>query len=311
MGSRSCFSAFGLLLIAFQFITVMGANLPSNKCGPNVAATDRDLINFALNLEFLEAEFYLFGALGKGLDNIEPSFAQGGPPPVGGQVANLDPKTRRIIEEFAYQEIGHIRAIVKAEGGFQRPLLNISKEVFATIVNQAMNTTLSPPLNPYANSVNYILASYIIPYVGLVGYVGTIPNLVRRDSRALVASLLGVEGGQDAVFRTLLYERAPNETVHPYRFTVAEFTNPISEFRNRLAMCGLKDEGLMVPLQLGAENRTTSSILSADANSLSYSRTPLEILRTIYGTGDESKPGGFYPNGGNGRIAKSFLSRRH
>ncbi|OMP12699.1 hypothetical protein COLO4_02859 [Corchorus olitorius] len=136
-------------------------------------------------LEYLEAEFYLFGALGKGLDNIEPSFAQGGPPPVGGQVANLDPKTRRLIEEFAYQEIGHIRAIVKAEGGFPRPLLNISKEVFATIVNQALNTTLSPPFNPYANPLNYILASYIIPYVGLVGYVGTIPNLVRRDSRAV------------------------------------------------------------------------------------------------------------------------------
>lgn len=93
----------------------------------------------------------------------------------------------------------------------------------------------------------------------------------------------------------------------PYNKTVAEFTIYISELRNRLGMCGIKDEGLIVPLELGAENRTESNILSADANSLSYARTPPEILRIVYGTGSEYKPGGFFPHGGNGRIAREFL----
>lgn len=115
-----------------------------------------------------------------------------------------------------------------------------------------------------------------------------------------------MESGQDAVIRTLLYQRA-NETVTPYGLTVANFTDRLSMFRNRLGMCGLKDEGLMVPLQLGAENRTTSNILSADSGSLSYSRTPQEILRIVYGTGDESMPVGFLPKGGIGRIAERFL----
>lgn len=44
-----------------------------------------------------------------GLDEMAPTLANGGPPPVGGRIANLDPTTRRIIEEFAYQEIGHLR----------------------------------------------------------------------------------------------------------------------------------------------------------------------------------------------------------
>ncbi|XP_021280504.1 desiccation-related protein PCC13-62 [Herrania umbratica] len=301
MTGRSCFSAFLLLLITLEFITVMGVA----QCG-RIVANDVDRIQFALNLEFIEAEFFLNGALGMGLDAMAPSLAQGGPPPVGARRANLDGRTRRIIEEFGYQEIGHLRAIITNVRGFPRPQLNLSVEAFATMMNRAMNTTLSPPFNPYANTINFLLASYIIPYVGLVGYVGTIPNLVSSSNRQLAASLLAVEAGQDAVIRTLLYERA-NETVPPYRMTVANFTNRISELRNRLGMCGVKDEGLIVPLQLGAENRTTSNILSADVNSLSYSRTPLEILRIIYGTGNESRPGGFFPSGGSGRIARSLL----
>ncbi|KAE8681617.1 Desiccation-related protein PCC13-62 [Hibiscus syriacus] len=303
MATRSCLSAFLLLLVALEFNIVMGVTLP--QCRP-IVATDTDLIQFALNLEFLEAEFFLFGALGRGLDDFAPSLAQGGPPPVGGRIADLDPLIRRIIQEFGYQEIGHIRAITQSVGGIPRPQLNLSDESFAAIMNRAMNTTLNPPFNPYANSINYLLASYVIPYVGLVGYVGTIPDLTRRTSRSLVASLLGVEAGQDAVIRGLLYERA-NETVRPYGMTVADFTNRISELRNRLGMCGVKDEGLIVPVQLGAENRTTSNILSADANSLSYSRTPPEILRIIYGTGSERSPGGFFPNGGSGKIAMRLL----
>jgi hypothetical protein len=123
-----------------------------------------------------------------------------------------------------------------------------------------------------------------------------------------VASLLGVESGQDAVIRTLLYERA-DQKVLPYNMTVATFTNRISWLRNKLGMCGNKDEGIKVPFSLAAENRTHSNVLSADSNSRSYARTPPEILRIIYGSGSEYKPGGFYPNGGGGNIARSFLPK--
>lgn len=116
-----------------------------------------------------------------------------------------------------------------------------------------------------------------------------------------------MEAGQDAVIRALLYERA-NEKVFPYHITVADLTNYISGLRNELAMCGIKDEGLIVPLELGADNQTVSNVLSANYESLSYSRTPPEILRILYASGSESKPGGFYPKGANGHIAKSFLN---
>ena len=70
---------------------------------------DTDFLEFPLNLEFLEAEFFLYGALGKGLDAIDPKLAQGGPPPVGAKLAKLDAVTKDIILQFAYQEVGHLR----------------------------------------------------------------------------------------------------------------------------------------------------------------------------------------------------------
>ncbi|PKI69124.1 hypothetical protein CRG98_010479 [Punica granatum] len=278
-------------------------------CGPPLPASDADQVQFAMNLEFLEAEFFLYGAHGEGLDKFAPYLTKGGPPPVGGRKANLDPLGFKIIEEFAYQEIGHLRAIYTRVGGIPRPLLDISKENFAKLFDQAVGYKLVPPFDPYANTINYLLATYVIPYVGLVSYVGTAPYLHNFTTKALVAGLLGVESGQDAVTRTFLYERKDLKVL-PYNLTVAELTDKMSKLRNRLAMCGIKDEGLIVPRELGAEGLIETNILSADDYSLSYARTPQETLRTVYDTGDEHVPGGFYPHGANGRIARMLLKNK-
>ncbi|GLT67262.1 hypothetical protein SLA2020_395830 [Shorea laevis] len=271
-----------------------------------IPTSDLDLLEFPLNLEYLEAEFFLYGSLGQGLDKIAPNLTAGGPSPIGARKANLDRLTNDVILQFAFQEVGHLRAIKKTVKGFPRPLLDLSAESFAKVINSALGKPLEPPFDPYADSINYLVASYLIPYVGLTGYVGANPKLEGSTSRRLVAGLLGVESGQDAVIRGLLYERA-NEKVKPYNITVAEFTNQISRLRNELGHGGLKDEGLVVPKELGAEGKITGNVLAGDEYSISYDRTPEEILRIVYGTGDEKAPGGFYPKGADGHIAKSYL----
>lgn len=309
-------NSFLLALFMLMFSVINSEGFPPTLepiCGPTrpldaipIYPDDVHLLQFALNLEHLEADFFLYGALGYGLDRVAPELVMGGPPPIGAQKANLDELVNRIIEEFGYQEVGHLRAIKTTVGGFPRPLMNLSACNFAAIMNDAFGYPLDPPFDPYANSLNFMLASYVIPYVGLTGYVGANPFMKGWKTKRLLAGLLGVESGQDAVIRTYLYERA-DYTVYPYEYTVAEFTERISELRNELGMCGIKDEGICVPPYLGAENQTTSNVLSADYNSLSYARTPREILRIVYGTGNEHVPGGFFPNGANGKIARELL----
>lgn len=71
--------------------------------------SDVDLLEFPLNLEYLEAEFFLFGSLGHGLDVVAPDLAEGGPPPIGVKLAKLDILVRDVILQFGLQEVGHLR----------------------------------------------------------------------------------------------------------------------------------------------------------------------------------------------------------
>ncbi|KAJ0988693.1 hypothetical protein J5N97_007049 [Dioscorea zingiberensis] len=170
-----------------------------------LSKSDVDLIEFPLNLEYLEAEFFLWGALGHGLDTVAPNLTLGGPPPIGAQQAKLDQLVQDIITQFAFQEVGHLRAIKSTVKGFPRPLLDLSSKTFSKIMDSALNRTLEPPFDPYANGLNFLIASYLIPYVGVTGYVGANPLLKNVHAKRLVAGLLGVESAQDAVIRKLLY----------------------------------------------------------------------------------------------------------
>ncbi|KAI6692895.1 hypothetical protein NL676_020605 [Syzygium grande] len=291
--------------------------VPSSNCADleshhhhhhKVPKSDVDLLEFPLNLEYFEAELFLHASLGYGLDKVAPNLTAGGPSPVGAKAAKLGPLIKDIILQFAYQEVGHLKAIKKTVKGFPRPLLNLSADSFAAVVDKAFGHALKPPFDPYANEINFLLASYLVPYVGLTGYVGANPKLHGPVSKRLVAGLLGVESGQDAVIRALLYERA-HLKVKPYGKTVAEFTNRFSELRDKLGHDGHKDEGLVVLRHQGAEGKVEGNVLAGDKYSVAYDRTPEEILRIVYGSGDASVPGGFYPKGGNGHIAKSHLHR--
>ncbi|KAL5676101.1 hypothetical protein ACJX0J_012232, partial [Zea mays] len=151
--------------------------------GSLLPQSDVDLLEFPLNLEYLETEFFCWSALGYGLDAIDANLTGGGPPSIGGQSASLTPFIRDVATQFCYQEVGHLRAIKQTVRGFPRPLLDISAANFGKIIEQALNATLDPPFDPYENSLNFLVASYIIPYVGLTGYVGANPRLLTPQAR--------------------------------------------------------------------------------------------------------------------------------
>ncbi|KAK8570219.1 hypothetical protein V6N13_002914 [Hibiscus sabdariffa] len=108
------------------------------------------------------------------------------------------------------------------------------------------------------------------------------------------------------VLRAQLYSRV-NSTLSPYTFTVGRFYNLSAELDNRLGGCGMKDEGLFVPLQLGAENRTTSNVVPADVNSLAYARYEREILGIVFGNGNATRPGAIFPAGFNGILFRRIV----
>lgn len=74
-----------------------------------VYPSDMEQLQFLLNAKFVEAEWFLHAALGRGVDLLDRSLSGGGPRPAGARKADLDFRTTEIAAEIGYQEVGHIR----------------------------------------------------------------------------------------------------------------------------------------------------------------------------------------------------------
>lgn len=104
--TATVFISFLLLLLLVRTSFCSDDNVNFKTVVPQ---SDADLLEFPLNLEYLEAELFLWASLGQGLDSVAPDLTMGGPPPVGARKATLDPFTNDVILQFAYQEVGHLR----------------------------------------------------------------------------------------------------------------------------------------------------------------------------------------------------------
>ena len=79
--------------------------LGSLAASPARAITDADILNFALNLECLEATYYSTAINGFGLN---ATSLGGGPQAVGGGKASLSYELAKIMTEVANDEIDHV-----------------------------------------------------------------------------------------------------------------------------------------------------------------------------------------------------------
>ena len=125
---------------ALGSLGMMGVGATLAACVPTAIAQmpdiDVDVLNFALNLEYLEAEFYLQAAFGRSLSAADSG---GGPAPIGGRkVTFATPAIQAYAEEIALDEEAHVKFLRAALGAkaVARPQIDIGP-AFAAAANAA------------------------------------------------------------------------------------------------------------------------------------------------------------------------------
>jgi len=108
---------------------IVGAALLSSRPVAAQALTDADILNFALNLEYLEAEFYTKAITGKTIEQfgIGVSGSGTGGPTTGGRKIEFGSSTLAIMSEIADNERNHVVLLRDALGpaAVAKPAINL------------------------------------------------------------------------------------------------------------------------------------------------------------------------------------------
>ncbi len=260
------------------------------RAATSAAVSDADVLQFALNLEYLEAEFYLYATTGQGL----PPEDITGTGTLGMTTIKANPKVpfqtsliQQYAQEIATDEKDHVeylRASLSSLGvtPVARPPLDLLNS-FNTLAQAA---GIGPAFDPFENEVNFLLGAYIFEDVGVTAYRGGAGLLSNIELIFAAAGVLGTEAYHAANIRSTLL--ALNDA------TVIETAEKISDLRDALDGPQPKDGGLL--------KKNRANVALTDRNGLVYARTTRQVLNIVYGAVNASS-GLFYPQGMNGVIS--------
>ncbi|SEB65947.1 ferritin-like domain-containing protein [Terriglobus roseus] len=268
-----------------------------------VAVTDVDILNFALNLEYLEAEFYLRAATGSGI-----SAADGGGAtvtvPATTKVAFSNAFYQQFAFELAQTELQHVRAIratITSLGGtpVAAPALNFTDAFNAVAFQAGLNS-----FNPFSSDANFLIGALTFEEVGVTAYTGAAKLITSTAVLDAAAGIQAAEAYHAGAIRTIMAGSALSS-----KSTAGlDAYNSILQLLNKLD--GTTHTTNLVTGGTASTNATVgavyspSSVVSADANAVGYARTTDQVLHIAYATlpGTFTASGGFFPSGLNGTI---------
>ena len=243
---------------------------------------DEDIFQFALNLEYMETEYYLRATTGKGLDAADAGSDPGDVK--GGRKVNFQSKSiREFAEELAENELAHVRFYRKTLGGqaVSRPAIDFEAGFAAAAKGAGL-----PEFDPFANDMNFLLGGMLFEDVGVTAYAGAASVLKKKEFVEAAAGILAVEAYHMGMARSQLYEMG--EKAH-------KAANALSAARDKLDGPGDKDQGI--------ERNGKANFVPSNADGIAFHRTPQEVLRIVYLTDKAgASSGGFYPKGMNGAL---------
>ena len=283
----------GISKVAAAFLLGMGPVGAAIVSGPAKAqtVTDVDILNFALNLEYIEAEFYLRAVTGVGLSNTDIT----GTGSLGGVNGGSPvPFTTALYAQYAanlaVDEQTHVRFLRSALGSsaVARPLIDLAGGFQGAAVAAGV-TTPAVQFNPFADQVSFFQGAFIFEDVGVTAYAGAAALIQNKTYLSAAASILAVEGYHGGMIRTVLGQLGGSV---PFN------TQAIANLRS-VASNAVDDVGVLIP------GNGSLNIAPTDGNGLAFRRTTAQVINIV--TNGGKGKGGFLPNGFNGNITSGVV----
>ncbi len=297
LNRRSFLRRSGLLAAMTPFAAMLlGGNRTATAAAlpfPVGPELDIAILNFALNLEYLEGEYYSLGSTGESLAAMGVVTSTG-----AGAAGTLTVKSSsplvpfqtsalaQYAAEIAADEIAHINFLqttITKLGGTPVPAPSI--DLLNSFNAVAQNAGIAETFDPFADETSFFLGGFSLTDVGVTAYHGAAPFLYNKTVLSGSAGILATESYHDAVLRLTVF-----------RAGAAAQTKAQAVSNLRDSLDGKKD------LDQGVVNADgTPNLVPTDANSIAFARTPRQVLNIVYGA-TKAASGGFFPGGVNGAI---------
>src|SRR3954463_3574231 len=249
-----------LTALAAAGLCATAGPLPSYAQGADIK--DEDIFQFALNLEYMEAEYYLRATTGKGTDAADVGSEAGGVK--GGRKVAFQHKAVRefVEEELAENELAHVRFYRKTLGSqaVSRPAIDFEAGFAAAAKGASL-----PEFDPFANDINFLLGGMLFEDVGVTAYAGAAPVLKKKEFVEAAAGIPAVEAYQMGMARSQLY--AMGEKAH-------KAANALSDARDKLDGPEDKDQGIV--------RNGKANFVPSNPDGIAFRRTPQEVLHIVY-----------------------------
>ncbi|PPG10904.1 hypothetical protein C5C27_11400 [Rathayibacter sp. AY2B7] len=248
--------------------------------------SDASILNFALNLEYLEAEFYLRAVYGTGLggSDVTGKGTPGGV--IGGRPVDFKtPWLKSFATEVANDEKAHVKFLRAALGTAKvaRPAINL-KDSFNSAAVAAGLIKAGQSFDPFASESNFLLGAFVFEDVGVTAYKGAAPLIQSKTYLDAAAGILAVEAYHAGAIRSAIYAA-----------DLSDSANKLSDARDSLDGKTDLDQGVKV--------NGEANIVPTDGSSIAFSRTPGQVLNIVYlNPAAGTRTGGFFPRGVNGEL---------
>jgi hypothetical protein len=255
--------------------------------------TDSDILNFALNLEFLEAQYYTLATTGKTIDVAAGISIKGGDGSAGGTVTVKSnpavPFTTQFLKDFATEvamdEQNHVKFLQQALAASAVAQPNIDLMNSFNALAQAAG--LGSAFDPFASETNFLLGAFIFEDVGVTAYQGAAGLISSKTYLDKAVGIHNVEAYHAASIRTRIFQAGA---------AAQQISQAIATTRAKLDGTNNDDMGV------GVSSSGAATIVDNDSNAMTYGRTTTQVLSIVYGGGTAGKGGAFFPNALNGTI---------